>query len=121
MDRNRIAEIVRDNPQVLEEARTRIEGVLARSATDPEFRAELLSSPRTAMSKHLGKELPATYNVVFVENTADATIVLPDSINTSAELSEAELEAVSGGSGPACILFGGLIVAVVHEVSEMIR
>jgi hypothetical protein len=125
MDRNRIAQIVRDNPQVLDEARTRMEGVLARSATDAGFRAELLSTPHTALSSHFGQELPETVNIVFVENTGGATIVLPDFTDTSAELSDAELETVAGGDFgmslalvAAGIVIGGYLVSIAHDASS---
>ena len=42
-------------------------------------------------------EIPASFNLVFVENKADATIVLPDPITTSGDLSDQELETVAGG------------------------
>ena len=46
-----------------------------------------------------GKDIPESFNVVFIENQADATIVLPDYVDPQAELSEDALEAVAGGIG----------------------
>jgi len=110
MDRNRIAQLVAENPEILDQARERMQGVLTRSATDVEFRTALMADPRAALSKHFDQEIPESYNVVFIENTADATVVLPDFIDPSAELSEAELEAVAGGSEPLSLIAAGVII-----------
>ncbi|HEX8691477.1 MAG TPA: hypothetical protein VF746_03485 [Longimicrobium sp.] len=96
MDRKTVVEMIRNNPELVEQGRERMEGVLTRSATDPEFRTQLLTEPRAALSSHFGHEVPE--GIVFIENKATATIVLPDFVDPSAELSESELEAVAGGS-----------------------
>lgn len=77
-----------------------LQALLARSTTDPAFRSKLISAPRAAVAEFYGKSVSAIAdaNVVFVENTADATIVLPPFIDTEAELSEHDLETVNGGS-----------------------
>lgn len=80
-----------------------IQGVLTRSATDMEFRKRLLESPRQALSEYTGKTIPESLDVVFIENTAEATIVLPDAIDTEGEISEAELESVAGGTTWSCV------------------
>ena len=41
--------------------------------------------------------MPESVSLVFVENKADATLVLPDYVDPNAELSEEDLEAVAGG------------------------
>jgi lactobin A/cerein 7B family class IIb bacteriocin len=52
---------------------------------------------------------------VFVENKADATVVLPAVIDPNAELSDAELEAVAGGILPliaavlTCMVMGATL------------
>jgi len=77
-----------------------LQKVLARSATDRTFREKLLSDSHSAIAELLGKDpaqVPQKHRVVFVENKAKATIVLPDAVNTDAELSNQELEAVAGG------------------------
>ncbi len=72
--------------------------VLARSATDRAFRAALLSSPRQAIAEFTGKEVSADFNVAFIENKADATIVLPDPVDPELALTDEELQTVAGGS-----------------------
>ena len=71
--------------------------VLARSAVDADFRKALLEDPRQAIYEATGQEMPADRNIVFIENQADATIVLPTPLSTD-DLSLEELEAVAGGS-----------------------
>ncbi|MGH7649617.1 MAG: hypothetical protein ACREND_15985 [Gemmatimonadaceae bacterium] len=89
------------NPQETAQAQQLLQAVLGRSATDAEFRQQLLMNPRAAFAAHVKQSvdsIPASFNLVFVENHADATIVLPDPIEPAAELSEQELETVAGGS-----------------------
>jgi hypothetical protein len=85
------------SPEVTKAAEV-LRGMLSRSATDRTFRQKLLTEPRAAIAEYTGHDVPDTFDVVFVENTAAATIVLPDPVDPEAELSEAELEAVAGGS-----------------------
>jgi hypothetical protein len=86
-----------------------LQALLARSATVAAFRQKLLTDPRAAIAEATGRELPTSYNVRFVENTADATVVLPDPVDPNAELADSELETVAGGATP--VLFGaGLVV-----------
>jgi len=97
------------NPEALKQGQELLQGVLARSATDTQFRQKLLVEPRAAFAEYTGREIPASFNVVFVENQADATIVLPNAIDPEAELSEQELEAVAGGE----LIFVTLAIATV--------
>jgi hypothetical protein len=83
-----------------ERVTAQMRAILARSATDPAFRQKLLTDPRAAVAEFSARpvsDIPASFNLVFVENKADATIVLPDPINTSGDLSDQELETVAGG------------------------
>jgi hypothetical protein len=101
MSTRAVADTFRNNPEVTQEATDRYQALLARSATDMEFRAQLLSDPRAALAAFGGKsvsEIPESVNIKFIENTVDATIVLPDFVDTEAELSDRELETVAGGS-----------------------
>lgn len=92
-----VPEGVANDPEVVRQAQEQFQQMLERSATDMEFRQQLLADPKAAIEAHYGKEIPDSLNLSFVENTADATIVLPDAVDPEAELSEEELEAVSGG------------------------
>jgi hypothetical protein len=77
--------------------------VMVRSATDAEYRQKLLVDPRTAISEVTGQPLAAGYDVAFVENKADLTLVLPKVMHQVTDLNEAELEAVSGGTTLPCL------------------
>ena len=63
-----------------------------------------MSTPREAVSEFYGREIPPSVDIRFVENSADATFVLPDAIDPAAELNEKELEAVAGGVSLASAL-----------------
>lgn len=78
--------------------------VLARSATDREFRRQLLTDPRRAIREACGVDIPPAFRLRFIERgpEADALVVLPDfetGGDESGELSDAELESVAGGAG----------------------
>ncbi len=75
--------------------------VLTRSATDWDFRQQLLEDPTAAIAEFTGREPSESVNIVFVENKVDATFVLPDPVYAESELSEEELEAVAGGDAIA--------------------
>ena len=98
------------HPEEAAAAKETYQSMLARSATDLDFRQRLLADPAAAVAEFTGREVPDAFNVSFIENRADATIVLPDYIDPSAELSEDELEAVAGGSEIGIAL--GVAVAV---------
>jgi len=70
-----------------------------KAATDEEFRNLCLRDSRAAIRQITGQELPAGFNLRFVDNAgADLTVVLPD-LRQNDELDERQLEAVSGGDG----------------------
>lgn len=106
------------NPTFAAEAQEKYTELLSRSATDRTFRNMLVSNPRAAITEFSGHPVSDSFNVVFVENIADATIVLPDPVWNAAELSEEELETVAGGSTPVCA--GWLVVASALWVSAEI-
>jgi len=110
-----IQQLAERNPEAVQQGHEQVREVLERSARDWEFRQKLLSSPREAIAEHTGQDLediPETVDLIFVENEADATVVLPDPIDSEAELSENELEDVAGGSEVAAALItAGFVVA----------
>lgn len=74
--------------------------IIDRAASDPEFRAELLANPKEAISRQLGIPLPANINVrVIEEQPGEVILVLPArAMQSGSTLSDADLEAVAGGS-----------------------
>lgn len=101
------------NPNLVKRGEDVMQAVLERSATDSRFREDLLANPRQAIGAHFGKDanaMPENFNVKFIENRANATVVLPDFIDHAAELSEEELETVAGGSTPLCAWSAALSV-----------
>ncbi len=99
MDIQTAARAYRSDPEVARKADEAFQQLLARSATDLTFRKQLLENPRTAIEQFTGRPAGEA-NVTFVENKADATIVLPEFVGPAAELSESELETVAGGTSP---------------------
>ncbi|MBW4534285.1 MAG: NHLP leader peptide family RiPP precursor [Pleurocapsa minor HA4230-MV1] len=81
-----------------QEAEQAIERIIKRAQTDSEFRQLCLDNPNCAAQEATGKEIPPGYVLKFVDNKrADLTVVLPDIIEESAELSDTELDQVAGG------------------------
>ena len=75
--------------------------LVERSLQDDVFRQHLLADPKATVEQELGARLPEEVRVVALEETADTIyLVLPSaspSGDESGELSDRELEAVSGG------------------------
>ena len=91
-----------------QEAEQAIEQIIKRAQTDSEFRQLCLDNPNAAAKEATGKDIPEGFVLRFVENQgADLTVVLPDSIDPQAELSELELEGVAGGGGKCGASCGG--------------
>lgn len=108
------------NPQLVKKGEEVMQAVLERSATDPKFRKDLLTNPREAIATHFGKDaqsMPTNFNVKFVENTGSATVVLPDFVEETAELSEEELESVAGGTTPACAVASAVLSVVASAIA----
>jgi len=75
--------------------------IIRRAAIDPEFRALALRDGSAAISKVTSKPLPEDIIYQFVDNSGRVRIVaLPDPVLDTDELSDTELEEVSGGEGP---------------------
>lgn len=88
--------------------------LLHRSTTDEDFRAQLLTAPREAIAEYHaalhGTDTNApTVDVRFVENAGDMTLVLPAFVDADAELSDAELEAVAGGTTLAPVVAAAVV------------
>jgi hypothetical protein len=94
-----------------------LQRLMSRAATDQDFRTRLLTTPREAMGEFYGREIPSTVDIRFVENTADATFVLPDAIDPAAELNDAELEAVAGGSEILATI--ALAISIAHVIKTI--
>ena len=90
-----------------QKAQERMAEVLSRSVSDVEFRQQLVTNPRAALSAHFGKEIPESFKIRFVDAQGTPTVVLPEA--ATGELSEADLEAVAGGVIPALIGAGAAI------------
>ena len=122
MDLQTAAQTIAAHPQMAQEAQERWNAMLAHSATDYEFRRKLITNPRVAVSEFTGRKVPESFNVTFVENDADATIVLPDPIDPEAELSEHELTTVAGGvtTSSVCLTLATVALALwlIDEAGE---
>ena len=67
-----------------------------KAESDEDFRAQLKSDPRSALSAELGVEIPDEVTVhVHEESVSEVHLVLPPA---NEDLSDAELEMVSGGA-----------------------
>ena len=76
------------------------EKLIAKAMKDETFRKNLLENPKAAIEEETGIKLPESINLKVVEeNPSTFYLILPPKINpeTEDELSEAELEMVSGG------------------------
>jgi hypothetical protein len=82
--------------------------MLARSATDAEFRALMLNDAHAAFAA-AGVEVASHLDIVFIENKADVTIVLPEALDEMLELSEAELHQLNGGSAEEVAVAGAML------------
>jgi hypothetical protein len=75
--------------------------LIEKSVEDEAFRQRLIEDPKGAVEQELGTRLPEDVRVVTVEETQDTIyLVLPSTpmaSGESAELSDQDLESVSGG------------------------
>ncbi len=75
------------------------EQVIARAMKDPAFREALLSNPRAVLAQEYNFRIPEGVAVRVLEEQPNTfTLVLPAAEVTLLELSDAELDAVSGGA-----------------------
>jgi len=116
MDIQHAAQAYTTDPEYAQKVDHKMQELLARSATDSAFRQRLLTEPRAALKEFTGRDIPESVNIVFVENKATATFVLPEPVDPAAELSESELETVAGGATP-CVF--GIIASILWIASEL--
>ena len=79
------------------------QSLIEKAMNDEAFRNELITNPKEIIEKETGMKLPESFNVKVLEEDAQSFyLVLPNQVKpgTEDELSEAELEMVSGGGGP---------------------
>ena len=80
-----------------EEHQKALDAILSRAATDKAYREKLKTDPASAIQEESGLNVPEDFDIRFVENEADMTVVLPDF--QSEEISDEALESVAGGAG----------------------
>jgi hypothetical protein len=82
-----------------ESERRALDSIVARATVDRAFRQLLMADPRRAIRDELGLSIPGHFRIKFIERgpDLDALVVLPDLRDGAEELSDNELEAVSGG------------------------
>jgi hypothetical protein len=83
-----------------ESERRALDSIVARATVDRAFRQQLLADPRRAIRDELGLTIPSHFRIKFIERgpDLDALVVLPDFRDGVEELSDDELQAVSGGA-----------------------
>ena len=77
-----------------------VEVIAEFAAKDPEYRRALLQNPRAIFSRQVGQPLRERQQVKVVEETADTIYLIAPYVGPEigAELTDAELEQVCGGS-----------------------
>ncbi len=69
------------------------------AATNPQYRSALIKDPRSVVEKQFNMSLPDNVKVKAVEESADTIyVVVPHAVSAGAELDDADLEKVAGGS-----------------------
>ena len=77
-----------------------LDAILERAAGDREFRRRLIAEPHRTIREQFGVTIPPTFTIRFVEKEpgVDALVVLPELGPEGGELSDDDLESVSGGA-----------------------
>lgn len=72
--------------------------VFRQASSNPKYREALLEDPKELLAKQVGHPLPSNMNVKVVEETSNTVyLVLPYAAPDVGELSEDDLQTVSGG------------------------
>lgn len=116
MDLKAAVKAYQENPERAQAVERKMQELLARSATDVVFRKKLLNDPHAALAEFTGRPVDSKVNIVFVENKADATVVLPPAVDPAAELSEQELEAVAGGISPVLTVIASVLWSIAETI-----
>ena len=63
-----------------------------------DYKAKLISNPKDIISRQFALDIPDNVTVKVLEDSADTVhVVLPHVVESGAELSDSDLEAVAGG------------------------
>lgn len=90
--------------------------VIGKAQKDDAFRQALLADAKAALEKELGVKLPEELKFQVVESPINTvTIALPYQA-ANGELSDADLEAVAGGSKATANLVFGSLITVAKQV-----
>ncbi len=95
-----------------------MKSIIAKCWEDSEFKSQLIADPEATIEAFTGKkvELPAGVKLVVNDQSAEANTVylnIPAEPNLDdLELSEEQLEVVSGGTTPGCITVALVILAL---------
>lgn len=84
----------------MEMTRGEINDHLAKFAADnPQYKDALLKDPRNVIEQQFGINIPDNVDIEVVQDSASKVhIVLPHTVESGAELSDDDLEAVAGGA-----------------------
>jgi hypothetical protein len=83
--------------------------LLARAAADPAFRQALLTDAKAAVERELGVTIPAGKKIVVLQESADVHYLVLPPPAANRELSDRELDAVSGGSHAMMTLLKSIV------------
>ena len=77
--------------------------IRVKSLKDAEFRQQLLANPKSAIEAAMGVNIPENLEIKVMEESANHLILtIPPELSDSAnELSDKQLEAITGGATPA--------------------
>ena len=75
--------------------------IVERAMKDPAFRQAMLKDPRAALERAFNVQLPEQVTIRVVEEAPNTlTLVLPAALPAVQELSDADLQAATGGACP---------------------